>query len=145
MQIAGSNISPFCRESSGLKAQLASHWRDDLRQALEGASTAFLEEKGVSREVTCSFPHDPSVPTDPFPRATLIVENFPELFDSENTSGFRNVFARVLGQVFERFLNKHRDSTDATVEVIVRCLTPVRTGYYRTARGESAVEEKNDG
>lgn len=116
--IIGYNISPDAGEG----------WRDQLSRVVEYVTAEFWNMPPST--VSCFFPYDPSVPIDPRPIATLIVEI---LFDkSERTYERRNEYAKVLGRAMVDFLNERRGTTDAEVEVAVKRFNPDHDGFWRT-------------
>lgn len=116
--IVGYNISPGA----------GSVWWSSLANVIEDVTAKFWELHPSA--VSCSFPHDPSVPTDPYPIATLIVEL---LFDKPNrTDERRREYAKVLGRAVVDFLNERRGTIDAEVEVAVKRFNPDHDGFWRT-------------
>ena len=109
LHIVGMNISRSPRKN----------WRAGLGGAIEQFTAKFW---GVPHEeVTCFFPHDPSVPEQPWPVATFTVD----FLEPQRTSGGRRgQFAHELGAKIEAFLNKHRKNKTARVQIMVRIAQP---------------------
>jgi hypothetical protein len=91
-------------------------------------------------DVSCFFPHDPSVPTDPYPIATLIVEL---LFEHpERTKEQRDEFAVGLADTFRSVLAEIRgvDPEQVAVEVAVKRFDPSTDGFCML----SAAKKEDD-
>ncbi len=129
------NVQPwFEGESDAPKPKEHSHhdmpddWRNALEMVIIQVTARFwkLSPDGI----TCSFPHDPSVPTDPYPLATVIVEL---LFDMpERTHAKRATYAKKLATAIKKELNRLRRTTDAKVEVAVKRFDPKKDGFFVT-------------
>jgi hypothetical protein len=124
--IIGYNISPLEPHIAHSPDQNA--WRDALYPLLETVTCEFWDIK--AHEVSCFFPHDPSVPTNPYPVATLVVDL---LFNKpERTLERRNAYAKALAETCRDYLNKLRGTTDAKVEVAIKPFDPEKNGFYMT-------------
>jgi hypothetical protein len=103
-------------------------WRNELTEILEKTTAEFWDIP--VEDVSCFFPHDPSVPTNPYPIATLIVEL---LFDKPaRTLEKRRAYAKALAEACQDFLDRLRGTTDARVEVAVKRFDPEKDGCYVT-------------
>ena len=104
-------------------------WCDQLASVLEKVTAEFW---GIPLDhVSCSFPQDPSVPTNPYPIATLIIEL---LFEKpERTHEKRRDYAKALAEACKQELNRLRGTTDAKVEVAVKRFNPEKDGFYVTS------------
>lgn len=111
----------------------AHYWRERLGPVLERVTEEFWKlPKGM---VTCFFPHDPSVPTAPYPVATIIVDL---LFSKpDRTLERRNAYAKALSDACCDFLNEMRHTTNAQVEVAIRSFNPETEGFYVTPPEQS--------
>jgi len=104
-------------------------WRENLGKIVGKITCDFWHLNDYA--VTCFFPHDPSVPTDPYPVATIIVDL---LFDKpDRTPERRHEFAKLLAEAVRDYLNKLRETTDAKVEVVVKPFNAEKNGFYVTS------------
>ena len=121
IHIEGRNISPYLPGDKHLahlcqrnrkRYELNTKWREKLSEILEKiirTPTLWKDE-----EVTSWFGHDPSVPTDPYPTALLIVR-VPKAIAS--TEHLRLEVGLQLYKAFATFLCAMRDTTSAKVHV----------------------------
>jgi len=125
--IIGYNISPlFDNDPHGTTGH--HYWRDDLAKVVKNVTRDFWQLG--DGEVTCFFPHDPTVPTDHYPVATIVVDL---LFDKpDRTPERRKEFAKLLAEAVRDRLNKQRGTTDAKVEVAVKPFNAEKNGFYMT-------------
>lgn len=103
-------------------------WRTSLGKILERITREYWSL--TDNDVTCFFPHDPTVPTAPYPVATLIVDL---LFDKpDRTPERRREYAEKLAMACREFLNLYRGTTDAKVEVAVKPYNAEKNGFFVT-------------
>ncbi len=101
-------------------------WREQLSEILEKLTCEYWDLS--PGDVSCFFPHDPSVPTHPYPISTLIVDL---LFEKpERTPERRQEYAQKLALACRNFLNRHRGTEDAKVEVAIKPFNPEKHGLY---------------
>lgn len=102
-------------------------WRTKLSRMIEDITANFWNIK--SDDVSCFFPHDPSVPVSPLPIATFIVEL---LFERpERTLQERSRYAKVLADAIKTALAEMGD-TNRKVEVAVKRFNPDKDGFFMT-------------
>lgn len=121
IHIEGRNISPFLPGDKHLahlcqrnrkRYELNIKWREKLGEILEKilrTPTLWKDE-----EVTSWFGHDPSVPTDPYPTALLIVRVPKIIAGSEH---LRLEVSMGLDKAFAAFLCEMRGTASAGVHV----------------------------
>jgi hypothetical protein len=143
--IVAENISPWSRDNCPFiqtnedgtvetKSRYKKYlWRNPLGELLEKVTAQFWGME--PDEVTCFFPHDPSVPTDPYPPATIRV--MMDLQKIKCSHANQTKFAQTLGEAVESFLNCLRNSKTAEVKVLlIDCNT--RWGFYRTPKKDES-------
>ena len=95
-------------------------WRTQLRAILTKVTCDFFGLKGD--DVSCVFPHDPSVPTNPPPIAALSVSFLYR--EPERTPERVKEYRLALGKACKEFLDRLRGTRDARVEVKTELCDP---------------------
>ncbi|MFA6406257.1 MAG: hypothetical protein WCW34_01915 [Patescibacteria group bacterium] len=123
IHIEGRNISPFLPDDPHLahlcqrmpmRYEMNIQWRDKLGDILK--KILHMPMLWKDEEITSWFGHDPSVPTDPYPTAILIVRVPKSVAGSDH---LRLEASEELNRAFRKYLNEMRGTTTARAEVYI--------------------------
>ncbi len=89
-------------------------WRKDLRPTIITAVADLFKVK--PEDIQVSFPHDPDVPSDPYPVAQVYVENLESISELQHGHALCDSLARIL----EKELDRLRQRTGSRVSVTAR-------------------------